>query len=443
MKKLLIILLLPFFIFATKYGKVKLWDGTNDVIVSEKGELYVSVDGHVDTLNSTSTPLDSGDTFTGETFDISDAAVILVSVYSDKASATDGLIISFSTDSVNFDNEDFYTIAALTGKTYSFQPSAKYYRVQYINGDTTQTEFRLQTILKRTYIKPSSHRIADNVSGEDDAELVKSVITGKDENGIYINQRVNSAGVSLTSDFLLEVAKGNVEGHSFINKFGHNPAADSGEDIWGGGGLYSFYPDTAESMSITSTVAGDDSGSTGAWEVVVYGLDSNWLEINEMVTLSGVDTVALSNLYVRVFRAVVHTAGATGFNEGIITVFDTSGSIGAYINIDDGQTQQAIYTIPGNKTGYFIKGYVALANTNKNGEDGEFQWLMRQRNSGNGAWNVQGQVGLVNIGSSFWIYEYGVPAGPIPPMTDMRIRQSDASATMNSTAGYDLLLIEN
>ena len=34
-------------------------------------------------------------------------------------------------------------------------------------------------------------------------------------------------------DFYLEVAKGNIEGHDHVNKFGHNPTASGGDDIWG------------------------------------------------------------------------------------------------------------------------------------------------------------------------------------------------------------------
>ncbi len=43
---------------------------------------------------------------------------------------------------------------------------------------------------------------------------------------------------SLTS--MLEIAKGNVPGHSTVNKFGRNTDIDTAakEDIWDGGGLW-------------------------------------------------------------------------------------------------------------------------------------------------------------------------------------------------------------
>ena len=47
-----------------------------------------------------------------------------------------------------------------------------------------------------------------------------------------------------STDFMLEVAKGNVVGHSQMNKYGHNPevtTATDPEDVWSGGGLYEFY----------------------------------------------------------------------------------------------------------------------------------------------------------------------------------------------------------
>lgn len=443
MNKLLLILILPLLAFGTKYGQIKIWDGEDVVNVTPDGELRVSLDGHVDTLNSTSIPLDAGDTFIGGTVNIEATASVLISVYTDKQSATDGLCICFSTDSINFDNTDNFTIPENTGKTFSFQPAAKFYRIEYINGDSDQTVFRLQTLLKRTYVKPSSHRIEENISGQDDAELVKSVITGKDEDGIYRNQLVNSAGVSLTSNFLLEVTKGNIAGHTHVNKFGHNTATVSGDDVWGGGGVYAFYPDTAQSMDIQSTSALDDSGNVGAWQVVVLGLDSNWLEITELVTLNGTTPVNLSNKFIRMYRAFVYSVGSSDTNVGTITIeIQGTSTVGAHISSGEGQTQQTIYTIPANKTGYFLGGYAVLANADKNGQDGVFQVLSRTNSPVKGSWQVKYEVPLVNIGTSGWTQNYLVPAGPIPGKTDIRFRLSSATATMHTVAGYDILLEE-
>jgi len=248
----------------------------------------------------------------------------------------------------------------------------------------------------------------------------------------------------------LQIAKGEVPGHSSVNKFGHNQAAEDGDDIWGGGGVYPYFPTAAVNVDIVSTSTSDDTGGVGAIQVTVMGLGSSWEEQQETVTLNGTGVVQLTKTYVRLFRAFVLEAGTSNSNAGNITVYAratgsgvTIGDIGIYIGAGGGQTQQAIYTIPAGKSAYFIKGYVGLKNSTFQGEDGVFNWLMRLNNGLNGAWLVQGEVGLVNIGSSYWQYEYGIPAGPIPEKTDIKITLTDASDTMDTVGGYDLVLVDN
>jgi hypothetical protein len=165
----------------------------NEVVVSDDGQMHVVLEGKVDDNNSTATPLGAGATWTGSASETLAYAVLTVMVYSDKASATDGLTVEFSSDGTNWDSDDVFTIPPLRGKSYSFQPQAKYHRVSYTNGGTIQTEFRLQTILKKTYVKPSSHRVKDDISGDDDAELVKSVITiDSGDNAAYKDINANN-----------------------------------------------------------------------------------------------------------------------------------------------------------------------------------------------------------------------------------------------------------
>ena len=99
--------------------------------------------------------------------------------------------------------------------------------------------------------------------------------------------------------------------------------------------------------------------------------------------------------------------------------------------------------VPAGKTAYFVKGYVAMMNTDKNGTDATFKWYMRGNNGGPYCWQTKGEVGLVNIGNSYWIYEYGIPAGPIPAKTDVRIAMTQASETHSVEGGFDLLLVDN
>ena len=249
-----------------------------------------------------------------------------------------------------------------------------------------------------------------------------------------------------TRDYYLEVARGNIPGASIMNKFGHNPLVPTtGADIWSGLGTYGFYPTTAQSMEIVSTSVNDDGSpvGTGARTAIVFCLDGSGLEIDETITLNGTTAVPLTLTYTAVYRVACLTAGSSTSNEGTITVqISGGGTVAAFISIDDGQTQMTHYTIPANKEAYFIKGYVAFGDDNKNGEAAKLQWMARPANGGNGAWAVKGQAGLSNLGSSSFIYDYGAPAGPLPPLTNVRIRCTSATATVDCVGGYDLIMFE-
>jgi len=168
--------------------------------VNADGQLHIVAEGKVDTGNSTSATLLIDGVFEGVSIETLPYAVINVAVYSDVASAVNGLCLEFSTDNTNWDHLEAFTIPAATGKTFSFQPIAKYMRIIYTNGGIGQTVFRLQVTLKKTYIKPSSHRIQDAIISEDDAELAKAVLTGEDVvsgNFVNVGTKVGQVGNSL------------------------------------------------------------------------------------------------------------------------------------------------------------------------------------------------------------------------------------------------------
>ena len=248
---------------------------------------------------------------------------------------------------------------------------------------------------------------------------------------------------SVSGDFYFDVASGKVDGYSSINKFGHNPSTTSGDDVWSGGGVYDFFPTSAQAIDVHSTDNDDAVGDTGARTLLVYGLNESWHEVSEYVNLNGTTPVLLHNTYRRMYRSVILTAGSFETNEGNI-LFEVVGTSDVALHIDasDGQTQTTIYTIPKGKGGYFIKGYVGIADDDKNGEVAEFQWQARGNNGVTGAWAVKGEMGVNNIGSSNWQYEYGVPAGMLPEKTDIRIRVIDATTTLGVVGGYDLVLVD-
>ncbi len=159
------------------------------------GNLPVEVNetGVLDTGNSSFAPLLADQPFVGNGINVLDYVEVVISVYSDVQSATDGLLIEYSADNVNWRHVDPYTIPADNGKNFSVQRLAPYFRITYTNGGADQSIFELTVILNKTRGKPSSHRTSDDITSEDDAELNKSITMVATNNpAIYRNADVQN-----------------------------------------------------------------------------------------------------------------------------------------------------------------------------------------------------------------------------------------------------------
>lgn len=141
-----------------------------------------------------------------------------------------------------------------------------------------------------------------------------------------------------------------------IYKFGRNPSVSTTEEIlWDGADGYTFFTE-AKTLEIVSDSTDDVNEGDGAWNVRVFGLDADFNEIQEDVTLTGTTPVVLTNQYIRFYRAYVLQSGNTeaigGGNVGEISVYEqgTPANIVAKILSNIGQTLMCIYTIP---AGYY------------------------------------------------------------------------------------------
>jgi len=173
-------------------NKVLNIDGNGNTINSDN-PLPVEIPPCVCDDNSTTTPLLADATFTGTASNTNGYGIIYLSVYSDQASATDGLVIEQSNDGTNWDFDDTYTVPAATGKTFSIQPAGRFVRVKYTNGGTDQTEFRLQTVMKATGLD-SSHRVQDNLNDDDDGRLRLSVLKLRTAQNNYVSGAATNNG---------------------------------------------------------------------------------------------------------------------------------------------------------------------------------------------------------------------------------------------------------
>lgn len=231
----------------------------------------------------------------------------------------------------------------------------------------------------------------------------------------------------------VKASLGQLKGWDVIRKFGANLDVDAAEDIWDGGGNYPW-PAAAAETTIVSSDAADDDGGTGAITVRVYGLDTNWMAIDEVVTMNGVGAVTLQNAYLRVFRAQVLTAGSAGTNVGNITIKHGATTI-AQITAGYGQTLMAIYTIPADFTnGLLLSWHAHLIDLTAN----KAGMSLIAREFG-GAWQTKDLVGISD--SNDHEYTYLMPE-VFPAKTDIRLRANSVNnPDAIITAGFDMLLV--
>lgn len=246
-----------------------------------------SIDGFVSTSNSTTTPLAGGGVFTGTSEDMTNYAWIQVNVFSDQASATDGISMQQSSDGTNWDITDVYTVAASTGKVFSVQPGAKFFRVVYTNGVTLQGSFRLQTIYKYVATKASSQRAGDGYSNETDLEQNQAFPMWY--NGVTWDRARNGSGTA--SGALRVVQAVDVVSSVFVNGFTSTVGATLSDSSGVGYSGSNPLPITGPVVvtSITNTVAANISDSSG----VGYS-GSNPLPISGTVTVSGSPTSTIA-----------------------------------------------------------------------------------------------------------------------------------------------------
>ncbi|MCK4500866.1 hypothetical protein KAU11_10225 [Candidatus Babeliales bacterium] len=174
-------------------------DTENSDVRVEFGEKSMLLSGTVtpmvDANNSTSTPLSATASFIGTATDVSEYNNVVIQLYSDQDSATDGMVFESSTDGTNWDKQDTFELTGgNNAREFQFACNAKYFRLNYTNGAVDQTEFRIQTLLKTSSVITSIHRIKDSISEDNSAQLMKTVLSGENPSGIFVNFQATTAG---------------------------------------------------------------------------------------------------------------------------------------------------------------------------------------------------------------------------------------------------------
>jgi len=233
-------------------------------------------------------------------------------------------------------------------------------------------------------------------------------------------------------NFYFQAAMG-IKGMKAVNKFGYGDIADKAvaETVWANGGIYDF-PTSAGQVSIASSDVDDDDGDTGARTVLVQGLDEDYREIEETITLNGTGTVtSTSSKWFRVNRMLVASAGTSEGNEGTITATLDSKTV-ATIPAGKGQTQQAVYTVPAGRTAYLVSLSAALL---KPAATGDYSADIGLHLKKDGVERTVRELAIVTTGSTSFLKEFKVP--------EVITEKTDIFVNIEGTSDDDLKIFAN
>ncbi len=253
---------------------------------------------------------------------------------------------------------------------------------------------------------------------------------------------VTNGGSSI--EYGLSIRRGLIPGVAAVQIFGRNPDIDTAsdfEDIWNGGNDYTgFNATAAETISIVSSDSDDtNTTGTGAWLLLIEGLDGSYNEISEVVALDGTTPVTSVNSYMRCFTAMVVAAGSGGQNAGEITGNQSATTANVFFVLPETSNRTLVcgYTVPAGKEAFTVSGFAALAR--KGNSSSEVKFSVRQPGS---VFQVVEWFAVNSNGSSYVYRTFKLPLIGIPVGTDIRVQADTESNNTGVAAGLEIIEVD-
>jgi hypothetical protein len=260
-----------------------------------------------------------------------------------------------------------------------------------------------------------------------------------------------SAGTGLVTynneeaDFFLRVSRGNETGLEVIKAWGENPtvttaSAGAEEDLWGPAGQVT-YLSSATLLTLSSSSANDTSAGSGLRTVLVTGVGTSHIELSETVTMAGASLVSTSNQYLRINSVEAVTVGATGYNEGLVSVQTVVGSPDetiATMPIARNSLTNVHYTVPVGKTA-FIRTMFGSA---IEGVSIRYHFLMRNSVADSPFVPISS---FMDVTSAFRERNFSLFEAVVPATYDivMRAERVDTSGATPAVGGFSALLVSD
>lgn len=227
------------------------------------------------------------------------------------------------------------------------------------------------------------------------------------------NHYLNHEGVA--------IANSQVAGCDHIHKFGFNDSVSTTyEIIWEVGGSSITYPTTAAVASINSA-----SGNSGSI-ITVQGLDENFLEVSDTITLNATGDGSTTQTFMRINRAFVSNDDAIS-SDVTITV---GGNTLAKIDADHQQTLQCVYTVPANKKAFLVQLNGGVSEKEKNVE---MRFCAKEE------FGVFRTRDYIAFQTTSFQKDYPIPL-MFPPKTDIQL-QAKSIGDASISGSFDFILV--
>ena len=249
-----------------------------------------------------------------------------------------------------------------------------------------------------------------------------------------------------SNEFYLEVARGNVPGHSIVGKFGENPTLPNGtfELVSALSEVYAGFLAAATTVRIKAGGdAADTAAGVGAQSVFVEGVDDSLAHITVEIATNGASaSTATTELFWRIDRAYCGDMGAyaTPVNTGDIVIENSGGGTDLIlIEAGEGQSQHCHVAI---QTGVdiFLIGYELTIDSN---QKADFELYVRG-NINDVTPPVAAQRimrhwrGLINPVTHEFQLPLSMGSGP----ADVWIEAAGGGGITGVTASFNLMLVE-
>ena len=232
--------------------------------------------------------------------------------------------------------------------------------------------------------------------------------------------------VGTTEPFELQLARGQIPGHTAIQRLGRVPAmsVNTTGTLWDINDT--IYPWSAWDTAGTLTVNRANAGDAGK-NVIITGLDANYNPVSTTIAL----TNATGNTSATVFKRLDQVRmNGTAANVGQIDVLKGATTV-ARILAGVGQSLKGTFTVPAGYTAYLSQGTMTI----QTGADGSGFFYYRRLNDR----FVIGHT--FEVGASQYFYPFTTPLA-LPEKTDIDVRISVRSNNARATAAYDMILVK-